>query len=139
MKNREIKFRIWDKTEKNFEYSLEESSDNRYEIYSTPRGHIKEALSEIVKSDEYAIQQFTGLFDKNDKEIYEGDILHVINNPWTNFVSQVSFCRGCFIVLGNPIDPVNSQTGDYNLAVVDKFASYSKIIGNVFENPELLK
>ena len=73
------------------------------------------------------IGQFTGLYDKDGKEIYEGDIL-----DFNGLTVEVRFVRGAFAFL------VNGYLDDelYGDCRTDLFA---KVIGNVYENPELLK
>ena len=79
------------------------------------------------------IGQFTGLYDKNGKEIYEGDIL-AFNNSYvdSNDVIEVRFVRGVFAFLwnGNLEDecPINAPTREW-----------ANVIGNIYDNPELLK
>lgn len=73
---------------------------------------------------EVELMQFTGLLDKNDKEIYEGDILKTCNNK--NAV--VDFINGCFVLLG-----------DENRELLCTACSYEEIIGNIHENPELVE
>ena len=102
----EIKFRAWDKKER-FMYELGRS-DIPWEY------------------PEIELMQFTGLHDKNGKEIYEGDVVKHYNgvNPvtWeTGLASfQMSFSN---FVLDQEIIP------DY---------SECEVIGNVYEHPELL-
>ncbi len=127
-KNKIIKFRVWDNL-------LNEWGDPSAFLGVTNRGFlISENDSNTLNS---IIQQFTGLLDKNNKEIYEGDILILENmNP-----VEVKFSRGMFGVdsskyeFGNDNEPL-----DEHLSLVDDIECVDgKIIGNIFENPELLK
>ena len=81
------------------------------------------------------VLQFTGLQDRNGKEIYEGDILkynfpydgrlkHI--GPVTYFETQASF--GLKDIYGNEI-PLYRITAN----------NYFEVIGNIYENPELLE
>ena len=74
------------------------------------------------------IEQYTGLKDKNGKEIYEGDIV-TLNGEWEEIehgdCSIVTFENGCFRV-GNGYE---NEAGNY--------LSDWRIIGNIHENPEL--
>jgi hypothetical protein len=112
--NREIKFRGWDKALKEMSYTpLHSISFN---------GTLNYGNADFT---DYPIEimQFTGLHDKNGKEIYEGDIVEYEFAP-------CGLQRGEFIF----------NEGTFYLKGTGKFRPYDcEIIGNIYENTELLK
>lgn len=77
--------------------------------------------NEIV--DPQTIGQFTGLFDKNGKEIFEGDIIEEGNVYFDDLYLG-------FFVKGDFVEGEHKPLYDIHLP---------EIIGNIFDNPELLK
>lgn len=66
---REIKFRIWDKATDEYEYT-----DEGFQLIFS--NLLKNKLNIISANKYLVIEQFTGLYDKSSKEIYENDIVH---------------------------------------------------------------
>ncbi len=81
----------------------------------------------IDKIDEGApVMQFTGLLDKNGKEIYEGDITESQGMTGHIFREEVVFWEGCFC----------HKTSDNRGHIFNP--KHEVIIGNIYENPTLL-
>lgn len=133
--NREIKFRAWDNHNKRmcqpyFEFRRNES--NLTSIEHSPTGGYY--MTEIM--------QYTGLKDKNGKEIYEGD---VFLNAWpvqNKFVNEVVvFKEGCFWLYTN--ERTHSNTLNYPDGCWPLFKynteMWLEVIGNIYQNPEYLK
>lgn len=134
--SKEIKFRLWSKIGKKFietnNPNLEFVINNNGYLYS-----IENFYGEIYVLPQMDIEvlQFTGLQDRNGKEIYEGDILkynfpydgrlkHI--SPVTYLETQASF--GLKDIYGNEI-PLYRITAN----------NYFEVVGNIYENPELLE
>ena len=124
---REIKFRAWDKKrgkmrwgDDNLQIAL--NGDKWWQYgYETNR-------IETEHQDDFILMQYTGLHDKNGKEIYEGDII-------------IGFCTGNYPA----IVECDAPDGGYNIRELDgqyidiDSNTSVKVIGNIYENPELLK
>lgn len=123
--NRELKFRIYNQRTAAFEYftvaqlllNLETANwpfDNSLNKYNEP-------------------QQFTGLTDKNGKEIYEGDICKIqmwFGEIWSYCNFPIIFREGCFGY------ELYEGTGTYQLMSLD---GNEEVTGNIHANPELLE
>jgi len=84
----------------------------------------------------YTIQQYTGLTDKNDNLIFEGDIVQYNQNSSydnMNFIAKWSDDKLGFIFQSNSGEQLVNQTPHLN-----RF-KHLEVVGNIFENPELLK
>lgn len=103
-------------------------------------------ISPIGNYDEYVIYpstigQFTGLKDKNGKEIYEGDILgNRIDNPvFHGFVDRHIVFFNDYIASFQLQETEDDM--DISMGFLEDYTDYRayKIIGNIHDNPELLK
>ena len=122
--NNRFNFRMWDINTKRFYYMYLDELIGLTRTISIPK--------------EATIQQYTGLTDSNDKEIYEGDILMYKSGsiPTTGVIGQVVYeaDEGGYIFQWERKGP-NQHHINLNCDV----AFESVIVGNILENPELLK
>ena len=128
---REIKFRAWDEVEDKmipFNKLWLEMEDGYGGVreFDSSTGKYEECTSEFI------LMQYTGLKDKNGKEIYEGDIVkgknYGFNNP-QRYIGEVIYIYNRYEVKG---------TKQYK-GIRDELNTTYEVIGNIYENPELLK
>jgi uncharacterized phage protein (TIGR01671 family) len=149
--NRELKFRIWDKISKTliydnlspFWFHIPRAINGQDEIEGESN---LISLSEILAHPDFVAQQYTGLQDKNGKEIFEGDIIeHTFSKTTDDETSihfgsklngSVSFCNHLCAYILTIISDDRHNGDTFQLM---NHAPSKKIIGNVFENPELIK
>lgn len=91
----------------------------------------------VVKEDlkNYVLMQSTGLRDKNDREIFEGDILRVTN--LSSWLEVVSFNKNKAMFVSKEVKRKVEETPLYDLFNTDIFEV--EIIGNIHTNPELVE
>ncbi len=133
---REIKFRAWDKNDKRIfinpqmidfynkiigymQYQTEYMPDTSYSI---PVGFEEFEYSELM--------EWTGLCDKNGEDIYEGDILF---ESFGEKYYKVIFENGSFRA------EFNGDFEEYSFDLIDVVAQGCEIVGNIYENPELME
>lgn len=123
---REIKYRMWNKKEKKM-----------YKVgvldFDDEKAYIKNYLSYTVSNymfEDIELMQYTGLHDKNGKEIYEGDIVDV-TRPCIYETGTIIFKNGCFFIKVKEtlLALWECEPNNYELEVV----------GNIYENNDLLK
>lgn len=160
---REIKFRAW-VNEEDEEYSRMVHSEqsiltilgHKYGGTGIARPAGFSDIDNQPKPERYVLMQYTGLKDKNGREIYEGDILkHAANDDYLpiydlngdltyyktveGYAQQgvIDFKNGGFEYKTNKTLAGRHENIHIPLAyVVDK---YCEVIGNIYENPELLE
>ncbi len=124
---RPIKCRVWDKLNEKFIFALIDNIGNFYQQSGISFGS--------TNSESLVFQQFTGLLDKNGKEIYEGDIIgfEKVNNN-----KEIIFKFGAFCAKG--IGREFDWEKDYGMpGNLDGIGNPWIAKGNIFENSELLK
>jgi uncharacterized phage protein (TIGR01671 family) len=129
---REIKFRAFIKKKRKMYYGWNIVPD-----YDVLKGNklfgwfgdtdSKEEAWQGYTYNQFELMQFTGLLDKQGKEIYEGDIVKTINEH----IGIIEFFYGVY--------RTNEDDGKIRVLGIDIAQSNIEVIGNIYENPELLK
>jgi uncharacterized phage protein (TIGR01671 family) len=121
-----IKFKAWDSHRNEMFYPSQIHPIFQSDSWGMPR-YTGDDPSDTI------LMQFTGITDKNGKEIYEGDIIkydvqdfHPTTEPdtWTEYTEEVVFRNGGFEVDAYPVY-MAAETGE--------------VIGNIYENPRLFE
>ncbi|WP_333860779.1 YopX family protein [Clostridium sp.] len=96
---------------------VKDSSIEKYEVYSE------------------SIGQFTGLKDKNGKEVYEGDIVKEQRKRFKDKYFAVKWNNDIGSYIFEPLDKSLTSYPCFNIGTVKGL----EVIGNIYENPELLE
>ena len=161
--NRTIKFRAWDKEKKEMLKSNDDGTCKvSPEVYDSAfifiglNGEVMKYERERTRgatffdagiqgqheidgtNEKFILMQFTGLKDKNGKEIYEGDIVQtknkfdkVVQEREITFGELVDYNEGYKIKVGIGFNIHNKDKGCFEYT--------EEVIGNIYENPNLLK
>lgn len=126
---RVIKFRAFFKLENRMIYNIQNSYD--FNTNSDCKGDSECCFGDYLNNERYEVMQFTGLFDNNGKEIYEGDILLVANG---SINGEIMFSKR--------VVKWFEEIRGYNIHNFDnayKPTHYYEVIGNIHENSDLLE
>ena len=120
---REVKFRAWDRIQKQSMFDWEKILKTGFELF------LKDSFG-------FVLMQFTGLKDKNGKEIYEGDIIKMLDE-WIDHYElysnhQIEFGSGCFrLENAVPLFECLDEDSDFKKCQFE-------VIGNIYEHSHLL-
>lgn len=127
--NRDIKFRAWVKDRKAiFEVVLINYVTKKVTYLFERVGHLLNIRHD--KFNDVELMQYSGLTDMMEKEIYEGDILF---ESFGERYYKVVFENGSFRA------EFEGEFEEHSFDLIDVVAQGCKIVGNIYENPELLK
>jgi len=144
--NREIKFRAWDEENKTMHDLVGFLSFKEFtEIHYGASGY------KIFQPNKIVLLQYTSLKDKNDKEIYKGDIISIkyarssediencVDNrtPCIGFVTWDEYSTGWIIETRSPLS--SNGRGTVMTSIICNGDGEREVIGNIYEHKHLLE
>jgi uncharacterized phage protein (TIGR01671 family) len=136
MNQRPIKFRVWEEIKNIMLYPDTVSFDNEGKVYSVEDIRYQQLFSMFVDPYNVIAMQFTGLHDKNGKEVWEGDIF-----VWKEVGVEIGMG---VVVYDDESASFRVKCKDYYIdTLADTPGNWfphilGEVIGNIYENPELL-
>ena len=123
------KFRAWLKKEQKMDNEIDHISWLEDELYC-----IGDGITYMVSAEDLVLMQSTGLKDKNDKEIFEGDIVRQVRTQPTTenevIIGVVTMLEGAWLIMNDC-----EQLASYLWSETDE----NEIIGNIYENKDILE
>ena len=142
---REIKFRAWDKLNKEM-FNVESINFQERKVYRD--------IVSYRNFNDIELMQYTGMKDVTEKEIYEGDVVKLIHTgieisadrleDLKRFVGIIKYENGIFKIVKTEKSLIESKYFEMEQKKVSEIFIYSKlydleVVGNIYENPELIK
>ena len=159
---REILFRAYSQVDKQMYYNVQNAYDyicNSYTKTAIP----EDCFGDVLRNEDYIVEQYTGKDDKNGKKIFEGDIV-AFRYGHNKDICEVVFENGAFgiankknfdydefeLSIYNEDENYPSMVGNDNYMSLweiawnyeecgDRNLTHLEVIGNIHDNPELLK
>ena len=121
------KFRAYDSSSLSRMYQPDEVMVGNGDIWIIDEDDV---AGEWIVNNDIHLMQSTGLKDKNGKEIFEGDILKS-----NKYITSVFYEKGAYCVKFRR--NANAMVTMNAISFIEKFKT--RIVGNIYENPELLE
>ena len=139
---RQLKFRAWDTKNNNWLNPNDTNDGAGVSFNGEVAFRSQSQFGYIPEEDKnrFVIQEWTGIQDKNGKDIYEGDILKWSAEQMSRNNTPINYTRDC-------LAEVKFKGASFYLDEINKLAKYktpvfwdgAEIIGNIFQNPELIQ
>jgi uncharacterized phage protein (TIGR01671 family) len=132
---REFKFRAWDFKKMNYDPSISDGTDGGATSWVM--------INHASPDDGSILMECTGLQDKYGLDIYEGDIIEYKNELGRHNIHKVYYESGGLVINSHTDDLYKDEWTPFYEACADaqtkQYIKQCMVIGNIYENKELLK
>lgn len=136
-----IEYRVWDtELKKWYEPIFEAYKGNLFELLLTPAGEICERTLEGFRHEscfkgKYIVNLWTGLYDSKNTKIFENDIV-AYKNPDGSYVNHQVVQ---YIESSGGFEPYSDSVNNCGCCGGRIFPDEKEVVGNIYQNPEMLK